>query len=729
MGPNTSTVPGPDWSIVSGESVNWVVMMFSLAFLWAKSEVIMSVDNELISVVIPTFNSEKTLKKCLESIRLEFPLPHEIVVVDDDRTTDGTLELCSMYGVHVVVDPAGMAESRNIGAAHCTGEFVLHLDSDMEVPPGLREALISELNSSHADGLVISERAVGDGRWIRARQLDKSVVSQTGIGESVRLIRRTTMKELAGYDATLLAGEDADFTMRLRAANVKISKVTSLPIIHNEGRITLYEVARKKYRYGKTLKAYEVKNGSLYSKGEVRTRIICGMKCSWHDNWLTAVRYFILKTTEFSAGALGRAAAGFAGKRNVGVAHEDSAHETLVSLVSIHGPTPTGGDLLVLRLIRAMASQGIPVRVVTTKDQLDQGEWISAIDSGALVDVLKSPEGRMAGQLYSYFYRTLRILFERQNRLAKPQRLLIGSVFMPDLAMLIANYKVAQIFITWQLEIPNPLGKSMRRRIKSLPLIEQGDVLLRTSFSYFWQMVTLKLAARNEYYMVVTNESLEAACLARGISPSHIIRGDYGVDLEMGNSRSFEQRTIDFLFLGRLHSQKGLVDLLSAWRLICIEVPEARLVVVGDGDGHFADWCKHEMRRLGSSIDYRGPLAGDEKWSLIRDCKVLLFTSTYESFGIVALEGMAAGAAVVGYDTEVSRKAFGDGMFLVPFHDVEALATAAVTCLIDSQVWERQHQAGLATAAKYDWNTAAISLADKILAMCDPSDEEPLHGL
>jgi phosphatidylinositol alpha-mannosyltransferase len=97
---------------------------------------------------------------------------------------------------------------------------------------------------------------------------------------------------------------------------------------------------------------------------------------------------------------------------------------------------------------------------------------------------------------------------------------------------------------------------------------------------------------------------------------------------------------------------------------------------------------------------------------------VLLFPSTYESFGFVALEAMAAGAVVVGYDTDVNRSTFGDAMVRVPRGDLDALAEAAAGCFADRNRWEEHHQLGRATAARYEWETSTGQVARRIVQEC-----------
>ncbi|MEM1507136.1 MAG: glycosyltransferase family 4 protein [Candidatus Bathyarchaeia archaeon] len=105
------------------------------------------------------------------------------------------------------------------------------------------------------------------------------------------------------------------------------------------------------------------------------------------------------------------------------------------------------------------------------------------------------------------------------------------------------------------------------------------------------------------------------------------------------------------LFIGRLVPQKGVEYLIMAAPKIIGQHPEARIVIVGDG------WSKEYLLNLASStgcqhkITFLGFLSDQELIELTLSSDVLVVPSVYEPFGIVALEGMAAGVPVVASNT------------------------------------------------------------------------------
>ena len=85
-----------------------------------------------ISVIIPCYNRQRSLRQALDSVLSQTHKPDEIIVIDDG-STDGSVEVAKSYGskVQVIQQPnAGAAKARNRGIASATGDWIAFLDSD-----------------------------------------------------------------------------------------------------------------------------------------------------------------------------------------------------------------------------------------------------------------------------------------------------------------------------------------------------------------------------------------------------------------------------------------------------------------------------------------------------------------------------------------------------------------------------------------------------------------------
>jgi phosphatidylinositol alpha-mannosyltransferase len=170
------------------------------------------------------------------------------------------------------------------------------------------------------------------------------------------------------------------------------------------------------------------------------------------------------------------------------------------------------------------------------------------------------------------------------------------------------------------------------------------------------------------------------------------------------------------LFVGRLEKRKGFRYLLRAFARVKSVVPEARLVVVGAFDKDDQPPFERFIRKYGiGDVLFEGYASEDDLPRYYRSCDIFCAPSTgFESFGMVLLEAMAAGKAIVasdipGYRTVVTH---GEEGFLLKPKDPQALAEALLTLLRDAPLRERMGRKGLETAAWYSWDRVSDQLLD-----------------
>jgi len=89
----------------------------------------------LISIVIPTLNEERNIKKCLEGVfNQDYPKDKLEVMIVDDKSTDDTVKIAEKYPVKILYSGAHHAEiSKMIGFQKAQGEFFLYLDADCQI--------------------------------------------------------------------------------------------------------------------------------------------------------------------------------------------------------------------------------------------------------------------------------------------------------------------------------------------------------------------------------------------------------------------------------------------------------------------------------------------------------------------------------------------------------------------------------------------------------------------
>ena len=162
------------------------------------------------------------------------------------------------------------------------------------------------------------------------------------------------------------------------------------------------------------------------------------------------------------------------------------------------------------------------------------------------------------------------------------------------------------------------------------------------------------------------------------------------------------------LFLGRFDEpRKGMEVLLGALPRLVEVFPDVEILVVGRGD---EQELREEAGALAGHLRFLGLVDDAEKASAMRSADVYCAPNTGgESFGIVLVEAMAAGTAVVASDLDAFRRVLSDGAAgrLVPVDDPAALASALIDVLSDDVARQRYVDAAAAAVRRYDWSVVA----------------------
>ncbi len=184
----------------------------------------------LISVIIPAYNSEKTIRETVESVFKQTFSDFELIVINDG-STDATLKIVSS-----IQDPrlkvfsypnAGLAVSRNRGFSLSKGEFIAFLDADDLWTEDKLEAQLKALQDNPEAAVAYSWIDCIDesGKFFRQgfhitengdiyAKLFLIPFVTTG---SLPLIRREALIEVGGFDESLAASQDHDMYLRLAA--------------------------------------------------------------------------------------------------------------------------------------------------------------------------------------------------------------------------------------------------------------------------------------------------------------------------------------------------------------------------------------------------------------------------------------------------------------------------------------------------------------------------------
>ena len=219
-----------------------------------------------VSVVVVTWNRRDLLRSCLQSLSLQqLNQPFELVVVDNG-SVDGSLEMVerdfgssSKFTLHLIRNPKnyGFCAANNQGFAESAGEFVALLNNDAEADPGWLAALLEALEERPDAGMAASKILVyedpqridkaahliypdGQNRGRGTGELDNGQYDRT---EDVlwpdgcaAMYRRAMLNQTGGFDEDFFAyGDDAELGLRGRIAGWNCVYAPRAVVRHHRG--------------------------------------------------------------------------------------------------------------------------------------------------------------------------------------------------------------------------------------------------------------------------------------------------------------------------------------------------------------------------------------------------------------------------------------------------------------------------------------------------------------
>jgi len=232
------------------------------------------------------------------------------------------------------------------------------------------------------------------------------------------------------------------------------------------------------------------------------------------------------------------------------------------------------------------------------------------------------------------------------------------------------------------------------------------DVLEAPTLTPFHRLITRYALARADR-ITATGMRLAEATLRYMPADADVAVIPYGVDLD--RFRPPERSPRDELVVGsvgRLSPEKGLKYLLQAMAGVAQQQPKARLLLAGDGPERRS--LERLATRLGlvDRVEFAGEVPHDQVPQTLARMDVFAMPSTWEGFGVAALEAAAMELPVVASNIHGIPDVVEDGVtgILVPPKDVAALSQAILRLLGDGDKRRRMGRAGRdMVAGRYSW--------------------------
>lgn len=210
--------------------------------------------NPLVSVIVPTYNSGRTLLECLAAIAHQNYKNIEIIIADS-FSTDNTKDI-AMNFTRNIIDAQSLALARKRAVELANGKYILFLDSDQIIAADTITVSVSCCEEEGYDGVThferskicentLVERLINYDKWIFHSEQDDDPIYGTA---EPRFFRADFVKQIDFLDNPPITFELAIINLKMRQLGARIKFINAY-IYHYETS-TFGEVAKKFFRYG-----------------------------------------------------------------------------------------------------------------------------------------------------------------------------------------------------------------------------------------------------------------------------------------------------------------------------------------------------------------------------------------------------------------------------------------------------------------------------------------------
>ncbi len=216
-----------------------------------------------LSIIVPAFNEARLIERTLHSIAISLEATRqpgftsEIIVVDNN-STDNTADLARQAGARVIFEPINqIGRARNAGAAQATGDWLLFLDADSLLSPGLLADILRVIETGKYVVCGSTLRMEGLPWWANLTLhlwTSTSVLCRWAAG-ALMVCRRDAFQEVGGFDQELYALDEIRLSKQLKqwgqGRDLQFTILTKHPLETSSRKISLYssrEIAAQIFR-------------------------------------------------------------------------------------------------------------------------------------------------------------------------------------------------------------------------------------------------------------------------------------------------------------------------------------------------------------------------------------------------------------------------------------------------------------------------------------------------
>ena len=213
----------------------------------------------------------------------------------------------------------------------------------------------------------------------------------------------------------------------------------------------------------------------------------------------------------------------------------------------------------------------------------------------------------------------------------------------------------------------------------------------------------------SDFVFVTSNPDINRFLKHKALNKIFVVRG--GVDeipnnIEVGKVNS--NKLFDAVFIGRLHVQKGILELLDIWKTVCRSKPNAQLAIIGNGPLENQIKIKIRKLKLTDNVRLLGFMDGSKKYKIFKESKIVVHPAVYDSGGMAAAEAMAWGLPGVSFDLESLKSYYPKGILKADKFNIKSVADMILLLLNNPKVYKKKSEEAINLIRKeWSWDKRA----------------------
>ncbi|HID32934.1 MAG TPA: glycosyltransferase family 1 protein [bacterium (Candidatus Stahlbacteria)] len=242
------------------------------------------------------------------------------------------------------------------------------------------------------------------------------------------------------------------------------------------------------------------------------------------------------------------------------------------------------------------------------------------------------------------------------------------------------------------------------------PVIYHETNPLFATYVYFTERMVGKLYKGVNF--IAVSESTKKDLINYGIDPRMISVVYNGVDTEFYHPGGEKSKRPLIVSVGRIKRYKTIDHLIQAMVRLKGEIPEVKLVIIGDGDDRKRLVDLTQRLNLTGHIQFTGWITEEKKRDLIRSAWFGVTTSAKEGFGLVNIEIQSCGTPIISADSPGLKESVIHAQtgLLYRYGDIEDLTTKMKALITDRNLREFFGQESRKFALRFSWDKSATEV-------------------